>query len=147
MAKLYYRYGAMGSSKTANAIMVQYNYMERGQKALMLKPRLDTRDGERIVGSRCGLKTDCSFVEELDRAKMLGIELVILCEEGGILNLEDVKHWKNPRLYRSPKALTGEKLYKILKSIEERHGCRFLFCTKEEAGRRIIEILSAGKEG
>ena len=34
MAKLYYRYGAMGSSKTANAIMVQYNYMERGQKVL-----------------------------------------------------------------------------------------------------------------
>ena len=40
MAKLYYRYGAMGSSKTANAIMVQYNYMERGQKVLMLKPKL-----------------------------------------------------------------------------------------------------------
>ena len=37
MAKLYFRYGAMGSSKTANAIMVRYNYMERGQKALMLK--------------------------------------------------------------------------------------------------------------
>ena len=45
MAKLYFRYGAMGSSKTANAIMVQYNYQERGQKALMLKPQLDKRDG------------------------------------------------------------------------------------------------------
>lgn len=44
MAKLYFRYGAMGSSKTANAIMVQYNYQERGQKALMLKPQLDKRD-------------------------------------------------------------------------------------------------------
>ena len=48
MAKLFFRYGAMGSSKTANAIMVQYNYEERGQKALMVKPRLDTRDGDRI---------------------------------------------------------------------------------------------------
>ena len=47
MAKLYFRYGAMGSSKTANAIMVQYNYRERGQNALMLKPRLDNRDGDR----------------------------------------------------------------------------------------------------
>ena len=36
MAKLYFRYGAMGSSKTANAIMVRHNYEERGQKALML---------------------------------------------------------------------------------------------------------------
>ena len=41
MAKLYFRYGAMGSSKTANAIMVEYNYHERGQRVLMLKPRLD----------------------------------------------------------------------------------------------------------
>ena len=47
MAKLYFRYGAMGSSKTANAIMVQYNYRERGQNALLLKPRLDSRDGEK----------------------------------------------------------------------------------------------------
>ena len=45
MAKLYFRYGAMGSSKTANAIMVQYNYEERGQKALMVKPALENRDG------------------------------------------------------------------------------------------------------
>ncbi|MDD6683422.1 MAG: thymidine kinase, partial [Clostridiales bacterium] len=37
MAKLYYRYGAMGSSKTANAIMVRYNYAERNQQVLMVK--------------------------------------------------------------------------------------------------------------
>lgn len=56
MAKLYFRYGAMGSSKTANAIMVQYNYEERGQKVLMLKPKLENRDGAVIVRSRCGWK-------------------------------------------------------------------------------------------
>lgn len=39
MAKLYCRYGAMGSSKTANALMVRYNYIERGQKVIMLKPQ------------------------------------------------------------------------------------------------------------
>ena len=59
MAKLYFRYGAMGSSKTANAIMVRFNYIERGQKCIMLKPRLDTRDGERIVASRSGLTAQC----------------------------------------------------------------------------------------
>ena len=67
MAKLYFRYGAMGSSKTANAIMVQYNYQERGQKALILKPRLDNRDGERVVSSRCGLSAPCMYIEELDQ--------------------------------------------------------------------------------
>ena len=55
MAKLYFRYGAMGSSKTANAIMVQYNYGERHQKVLMVKPQLDNRDGARIIRSRSGL--------------------------------------------------------------------------------------------
>lgn len=64
MAKLYYRYGAMGSSKTANALMVQYNYMERGQNAILLKPKLDSRDGDRIIASRIGLKAECGYVEE-----------------------------------------------------------------------------------
>ena len=44
MAKLYFRYGAMGSSKSANILMVRYNYEERGQYAVLLKPRTDNRD-------------------------------------------------------------------------------------------------------
>ena len=67
MAKLYFRYGAMGSSKTANAIMVRHNYLERGQKVLMLKPKLDNRDGETIIGSRCGLTCECHFIEDIDQ--------------------------------------------------------------------------------
>ena len=45
MGKLYFRYGAMGSSKTANALMVRYNYIEKGQNAILLKPKTDDRDG------------------------------------------------------------------------------------------------------
>lgn len=80
MAKLYFRYGAMGSSKTANAIMVQYNYQERGQSALMLKPRLDDRDGARMVGSRSGLSAPCSFVEELPEIDVGQYDCVIVDE-------------------------------------------------------------------
>jgi len=80
MAKLYYRYGAMGSSKTANAIMVQYNYTERNQKVLMVKPRLDTRDGERTVKSRCGLETECVFAEELPDIDITAYDCVIVDE-------------------------------------------------------------------
>lgn len=65
MAKLYFRYGAMGSSKTANALMVEYNYRERGKKAIMVKPMTDNRDGERIIRSRIGLDLPCVFMEEL----------------------------------------------------------------------------------
>ncbi len=63
MAKLYFRHGAMGSSKTANALMVEYNYYERGKKALLLKPQLDNRDGEGIIKSRMGLEKKCNYVE------------------------------------------------------------------------------------
>ena len=65
MAKLFFRYGAMGSSKTANALMVEYNYYERGKKALLVKPRIDSRDGDRVIRSRMGLEHSCIFVEEL----------------------------------------------------------------------------------
>lgn len=65
MAKLYFRYGAMGSSKTANVLMVDYNYHERGKKALLVKPRLDNRDGHCTIKSRMGLKKVCAFLDEL----------------------------------------------------------------------------------
>ena len=64
MAKLYFRYGAMGSSKTANALMVRYNYKEKGQTPVLLKPRTDTRDGERVIRSRIGLEQPCLYVDE-----------------------------------------------------------------------------------
>ena len=80
MAKLYFRYGAMGSSKTANAIMVRHNYMERGQRVLMLKPRLDTRDGATTIASRCGLNCECAFVEDLANYNVRDFDCVIVDE-------------------------------------------------------------------
>ena len=56
MAKLYFKYGAMGSSKTAQALVTKYNYEERNMKVMFLKPATDTRDGEEIVRSRIGLQ-------------------------------------------------------------------------------------------
>ena len=55
MAKLYFKYGAMGSSKTANALITKFNYEERGMKVWLIKPALDTRDGADAVTSRVGL--------------------------------------------------------------------------------------------
>ena len=65
MPRLFFRYGAMGSSKTANALMVCYNYEERGQKALLAKSAIDTRDGVNIVHSRIGLERECILLETL----------------------------------------------------------------------------------
>ena len=90
MEKLYFRYGAMGSSKTANAIMVQYNYTERGQRVLMVKPQLDNRDGERTVLSRCGLSTECVFMEELPGIDVRQYDCVIV-DEAQFLTKEQVQ--------------------------------------------------------
>ena len=86
------------------------------------------------------------FVRELDRAKESGIKVVILVEHNAsIKTLEDVKRWQNPRLKFSPGAITGEKLFKILSTMEDRHKTKFLFCPKSKTGERIIELLEAGE--
>ena len=64
MAKLIFRYGAMGSSKTANALMVRYNYYERDKKVVLLKPRCEDRDGSKVIKSRIGLEEPCEFAED-----------------------------------------------------------------------------------
>ena len=65
MAKLYFNYGTMNSSKTANALMTHFNYHEAGQRALLCKSETDTRDGARVVQSRIGLRQECILLCEL----------------------------------------------------------------------------------
>ena len=65
MAKLYFYYGAMNSSKTANALMTHFNYEEVGQKALLCKTEADTRDGAKVIRSRIGLEMECILLKEL----------------------------------------------------------------------------------
>ena len=56
MAKLYFKYGAMGSSKTAQALITKYNYEENDMRVWLIKPSADTRDGAQILRSRIGLE-------------------------------------------------------------------------------------------
>jgi len=58
MAKLYFKYGAMGSSKTAQALITKYNYEENDMKVWLIKPSADTRDGKAILRSRIGLEAE-----------------------------------------------------------------------------------------
>ncbi|MDO4492381.1 MAG: thymidine kinase [Clostridia bacterium] len=91
MAKLYFRYGAMGSSKTANAIMVWYNYRERGKNAILLKPAVDTRNGARKVWSRCGLEAECIWLDELDMDKVRAHEYdCLIIDEAQFMTKEQV---------------------------------------------------------
>ncbi len=58
MAKLYFKYGAMGSSKTAQALITKFNYEERGMRVWLIKPAMDTRDGVGVCQSRIGLSAE-----------------------------------------------------------------------------------------
>jgi len=62
MAKLYFKYGAMGSSKSAQALITRFNYEERGMKVWLIKPGTDTRDGVTAIRSRIGLRADADVI-------------------------------------------------------------------------------------
>ena len=67
MAKLYFKYGVMGSSKSAQALMCKFNYEQQGFDVTLLKPILDQRDfqnGKIVVKSRIGLASECSVFEK-----------------------------------------------------------------------------------
>ena len=62
MAKLYFKYGAMGSSKSAQALITKYNYEENAMKVWLIKPSADTRDGADILRSRIGLEAKAEII-------------------------------------------------------------------------------------
>ena len=87
MAKLYFKYGAMGSSKTAQALITKYNYEENDLKVWLIKPSADTRDGAQILRSRIGLEAIVDVIPpEVDiYARFLGKKIrscnVIIVDE------------------------------------------------------------------
>lgn len=93
------------------------------------------------------------FRREMQRAKENGIKIIFLVEHGdGIECLEDIIWWENPRRHKrrkvdgrwqtvETKATTGEILYNILTTIQQKYGCEFRFCDKAETGKKIVEIL------
>lgn len=66
MAKLYFKYGAMGSSKSAQALIAKFNYEEQGMRCWLIKPSIDTRDGADIVASRIGLSAHADILAPED---------------------------------------------------------------------------------
>lgn len=62
MAKLYFRYGTVGSAKTLNLLAVAHNYRQQGKRILLLRPELDTRFGKESIKSRAGLEMDADLL-------------------------------------------------------------------------------------
>ena len=84
------------------------------------------------------------FVREIERCNRAGCRLIVLSEHGNRIKcLEDVITWRNPRLKDSPYAVSGERLYKIMKAMEGYYGIEWRFCNKQSTGRQIIRLLGA----
>ena len=95
MAQLYFKYGAMGSSKTAQALITKFNYEERGMDVWLLKPSIDSRDGELVLRSRIGLEAVADVVRPEDDIRALYAERgrhdVIIVDECQFLTPEQIE--------------------------------------------------------
>lgn len=93
-----------------------------------------------VCGNVC--QQHARFVREIKKANEIGVHLVFLVEHGGAIHsLEDVRNWKNPRLQQHPLAMSGERLYRVMLTMQNKYDIEWQFCNKQDTGRRIIEIL------
>ena len=85
MAKLYFKYGAMGSSKSAQALITKFNYEELGMTVWLIKPSVDTRDGADVVKSRIGLSATAQIItpeaDIIEEYHKVGRHDVIIADE------------------------------------------------------------------
>ena len=110
MAKLYYKFGAMGSSKTAQALMTKFNYEEKGKSVLLIKPSTDNRDDMRdaegrihtLVRSRIGLQNEAIAVSPETDVRELFLQCsavapldVLICDECQFLTADQVNQMKD----------------------------------------------------
>ena len=137
MAKLYFKYGAMGSSKTAQALITKFNYEERGMTVWLIKPSVDDRDGQTVLRSRIGLSSDAFVVSPGDSVAELfdrrGRADVIIADEAQFF--------------------TGEQIQELRTIVDERNipvlcfGLRTDFLTHLFPGsRRLFELADSIQE-
>ena len=149
--KLYFRYGTMNSSKTANLLMVAHNYKQQGKNVLLLKPIIDNRFGNSTIKSRCGLEYEADYLIEKDDHYLKNIDRsildnisAILVDEAQFLTKEQIDELriitqKVPVIcyglrtdYKTNLFEGSKRLMEIADSIEEiKTICTFSFCAKK----------------
>ena len=94
MAKLYFKYGAMGSSKSAQALITKFNYEEKGMSVWLIKPGTDTRDGADVIRSRIGLSQSAQIISPdesiIEAYKKAGSYDVIIADEAQFLTPDQI---------------------------------------------------------
>ena len=137
MAKLYFKYGAMGSSKTAQALITKFNYEERGMRVWLIKPAMETRDG-RFVRSRIGLEAEAELIEK-------GCDIISLfekkAEKPDVIIADECQFLEKAQI-DALRALVDEKSIPVLA-----FGLRTDFRTKLfEGSKRLFELADSISE-
>lgn len=131
MAKMYFKYGAMGSSKTAQALITKYNYEENGMVVWLIKPAADSRDGAVIIRSRVGLQA---------MAEVVG-------PEANICDLFDARARTDVIIVDESQFMTAAQIDQLRALVDERNipvlcfGLRTDFqCKLFDGSRRLFEV-------
>jgi len=136
MAKLYFRYGSVGSAKTLNLLAVAHNYEQQNKKVLILKPALDNRFGLEVVRSRAGLEKKAHFLLEADTrlidAHLEGLSC-ILVDEAQFLSEGVIEHFRSITLLKDIPVIC----YGLRTDFKSR-----LF----EGARRLLELADSVEE-
>lgn len=97
------------------------------------------KDLQEVAGNVC--QQHDRFVRELELAKELGYRMIVLVEESHIKDLSDVCSWYNWRTKKNPRAISGKTLCKIMYTMRDKYSVEWMFCNKNETGKRIVELL------
>lgn len=136
MAKLYFRYGAMGSAKTLNLLAVRHNYELQGKKVILMKPRRDDRFGAQLVKSRAGLSYEADILIDDDTTFEEGLFKGLHCV------LVDEGQFLSPLVVDALREVTYEFDVPVIA-----YGLRTDFSTKLFPGsRRLMELADAIEE-
>ena len=135
MAKLYFRYGVVGSAKTLNLLAVAHNYRQQGKRVVIAKPAVDTRYGEDVVGTRAGLsaRADLIISDENFDPPGAGVSCVLVDEAqflpwGAVDRLHKIAHgeWGVPVIcyglrtdFRTNMFAASGRLFELADSMEE----------------------------
>ncbi len=136
MAKLYFRYGTVGSAKTLNLLAVAHNYRQQGKKVVLLKPELDTRFGKERIKSRAGLEMDADILVAKE-TKLLEMDWdgisCILVDEAQFISAAHIEELRKITLVKSIPVIC--------------YGLRSDFRTRLfEGSRRLMELADSIEE-
>lgn len=136
IVKMYFYYGVMGSSKTANALMKKFNFEERGRKVALLKPSLDTRYGKTLIKSRIGLSSEAFYLDTQQTVES------VLSKEGpfDIVMVDEAQFLTEPQVDEL-REMADNGIMVMCYGLKNNYTGRLF-----EGSRRIIEVCDTIRE-